>query len=103
MGFETTIRSVGESLAKAGRGAAPGLKEAASTAYGHSKAGLHEASSFIKANGGWWGASKQFAKDRPLVTGAAAVTTGVVATHAVFGNHQRDQMNRRAQSHEIYR
>ena len=102
MGFETTIRSVGGSLAKAGRDAAPGLKEAASTAYGHSKAGLHEASNFIKANGGWWGASKQFAKDRPLVTGAAAVTTGVVATHAVFGKHQRNEMTR-SQSSEIRR
>ncbi len=51
--------------------------------------GAKKLSTHIQTNG-WVGTAKHIAKTRPLLTGAAAVTSAYVAGTAVFGgNHRR--------------
>ncbi len=96
--MKASLKAAGEHVREAG----PHVKAAAQTGYGHVKTGLENASKTIQKDG-WATASKNFAKSRPLLVGAAAVTTAYCAGTALLGRNSRRELERRERASELGR
>ncbi len=102
----TAFREAIEATGKASREALghswTATKEAGNHVQGQVNAFSESLQASIK-NKSVWADSKTWMSNNPLKTGGAVVTGSVVAGNALFGHHQRREMDRRVQVQQIVR